>query len=537
MNGVPPCVVFEDEHLLVVHKPPGLNTHKPDPFAGDGLYDWLRDREPRWAGLSILHRLDKETSGLIVFGKTRVANVSLSAQFESRAIKKTYHGLTRQKPRSPQFSVRTRLTRDGARYRSAETGNLAVTHFSLSGPHALGWLVEVRPETGRTHQIRAHAAEHAIPLLGDKLYGGAPFPRLCLHATRLEFLHPVSGEHLQFDAKADFESPGWSLLRQAILDPRETDAFRLLHGEPIRHDSPLPPAPTNPDIERYGHWLLALGEQDPGEHELNALQQIQTQTATRGVYFKKLDRKLRTSRPEAHSTRLVLGEPADAPVIRENGLSFSVSFQEGYSVGLFLDQRDNRRRLARNWIAADFPVWHSEHREPQVLNTFAYTCAFSVAAASAGAVTTSLDLSKKYLDWGRKNFELNRLDSARHDFVFGDTFDWLRRWTRKQRKFHVILLDPPTFSQSRQSGVFRVASDFHRLVDSALPLLAPGGVMLASTNSASLRPDEFLAQIRAPIERARRKILRSHYVPQPIDFPISQSRPAYLKTCWLQIEG
>ena len=65
-----PCVIFEDEHLLVVHKPAGWNTHAPGPFAGEGIYDWLKHREPRWSSLAILHRLDKETSGVLVFGKT-----------------------------------------------------------------------------------------------------------------------------------------------------------------------------------------------------------------------------------------------------------------------------------------------------------------------------------------------------------------------------------------------------------------------------------------------------------------------------------
>src|ERR1041384_479555 len=85
-----PCVVFEDDHLLAVHKPPGLNTHSPAPWAGEGLYEWLKNREPRWANLAIIHRLDKETSGLIVFGKTSAANRSLTAQFSEHSVRKKY---------------------------------------------------------------------------------------------------------------------------------------------------------------------------------------------------------------------------------------------------------------------------------------------------------------------------------------------------------------------------------------------------------------------------------------------------------------
>jgi 23S rRNA-/tRNA-specific pseudouridylate synthase len=76
-----PCIIFEDEHLLVASKPAGLNTHAPSPYAGEGLYDWLRNREARWANLAIIHRLDKETSGVMVFSKTPLANRSLTEQF------------------------------------------------------------------------------------------------------------------------------------------------------------------------------------------------------------------------------------------------------------------------------------------------------------------------------------------------------------------------------------------------------------------------------------------------------------------------
>ena len=85
-----PCVIFEDAHLLVVHKPAGWNTHAPGPHAGEGIYDWLRQREPRWATLAILHRLDKETSGVLVFGKTPAANRSLTEQFTERRVRKKY---------------------------------------------------------------------------------------------------------------------------------------------------------------------------------------------------------------------------------------------------------------------------------------------------------------------------------------------------------------------------------------------------------------------------------------------------------------
>src|SRR6185503_2709800 len=109
--GVLPCVIFEDEHLLVVNKPAGLNTHAPSPYAGEGIYDWLRHREPRWAKLAIIHRLDKETSGVMVFGKTPVANRSLTEQFTRREITKKYLLLTDRPLKQRELTARSNIIR------------------------------------------------------------------------------------------------------------------------------------------------------------------------------------------------------------------------------------------------------------------------------------------------------------------------------------------------------------------------------------------------------------------------------------------
>ena len=195
----------------------------------------------------------------------------------------------------------------------------------------------------------------------------------------------------------------------------------------------------------------------------------------------------------------------------------------------------NRRRLLVNHIAAGFPAWATDVARPEVLNVFAYTCGFSVCAANAGARTTSLDLSKKYLEWGRRNFAVNGLDPGSHDFIHGDALDWMGRWGRKSRLFDLILLDPPTFSRSKEHGVFQAEKDYGKLVVAALPLLRPGGLLFASTNAAQLAPAVFLETVEAAVTRARRTIRQLHYVPQPPDFPISRAEPGYLKTVWLRV--
>jgi RluA family pseudouridine synthase len=221
-------IVFEDEYVLAVNKPAGWNTHSPAPFSGEGIYEWLRHRAPRWSGLSIIHRLDKGTSGLVVFGKTPPANRSLTQQFEKGAVRKKYFLLTDRKPEFRELHARSALVRAGEKYlaRPPHAGAvIAETVFRRAGAR-----IEAAPLTGKTHQIRVHAAEQGFPILGDTLYGGSPWPRLCLHAAELTFEHPLTGERLTLSAPVDFDEDSRFALREAIIDPAQTDAFRIVHG-------------------------------------------------------------------------------------------------------------------------------------------------------------------------------------------------------------------------------------------------------------------------------------------------------------------
>jgi 23S rRNA (cytosine1962-C5)-methyltransferase len=341
------------------------------------------------------------------------------------------------------------------------------------------------------------------------------------------------GDAITFRAPVDFTAEPRLALRRAILDPALTDCFRALHGAADRW--------PGWQVEKLGPFLLSQAEAPLSEAQRATLSDLvasfrSSGSPVRGAYHKRLSRHVRQTTPDETSPVLEFGEAApDRFAIRENGLSFELSFSEGYSVGLFLDQRDNRRRLLTRHIAADFSLEYPRDARPEVLNTFAYTGGFSVCAALGGARVTSLDLSRKYLDWARRNFTLNGLDPAEHDFIYGDVFDWLRRLTKKQRRFDVVLLDPPTFSQSKEHGVFRAEKDYGALVTATLPLLAPEGVLFASTNAAGLAPEKFLAQIDEAVRAAGRRVVQRHYVPQPPDFPITREEPAYLKTVWLRV--
>jgi 23S rRNA (cytosine1962-C5)-methyltransferase len=508
-------IVFEDEHLLAVNKPAGWNTHSPAPFAGEGIYEWLRHREPRWNELSIIHRLDKETSGLIVFGKTAAANRSLTGQFEKGLARKTYWLLTDRKTDFVELRARSALVRAGERYLSRPPhagAALAETVFRRAGT-----MIEAAPLTGKTHQIRVHSAEHGFPILGDALYGGSPAPRLCLHAAHLALEHPVNGSPLLLSAPVDFAEDSRLALRAAIIDPAVTDAFRVVHGAADGWPGLF--------IDRIGEYLLAHSAAPLSAGQKERVQACAARYGSRAVYHKILQREDRAA------PQLIWGTPAPREIsIRENGMRFALRPGEGCSAGLFLDQRDNRRRLLTSHVAADFEI----PAAPEVLNTFAYTCGFSVCAAAAGGRVTSLDLSKNYLEWGRHNFTLNAIDPARHDFIFGDALHSLRRFARKKRLFDVIILDPPTFSRSKESGVFQAEKDYGALAAAALPLLKRGGILFASTNAAGFAPEDFLETISAAM--SGRHLRQRHYAPQPPDFPIERAEPAYLKTVWLRVD-
>jgi 23S rRNA (cytosine1962-C5)-methyltransferase len=546
------CVIFEDEHLLVVNKPAGWNTHAPSPFAGEGLYEWLKNREPRWAPLAIIHRLDKETSGVLVFGKTPAANKSLTEQFTARAVHKKYLLLTDREVSKKEFTAKSKLIRVGEKYASRPGGEIAETQFTLLPDSELKTknsklkTVSASPLTGRTHQIRVHAAESGFPILGDTLYGGTSSPRVFLHAGEISFTHPATGKPVKFSVPPDFDREPRLALRTAIVESPATNAFRIIHGASDGWPGWF--------VEKHGDFLLSQSEAPLTPKQNEELSRLAKVFHSRGAYHKILSRHVRQTNIADASPQLVFGEAAPERFeILENGIRYEMSFNEGYSVGLFLDQRDNRRRLITGHIAADFPL-HPEGRVPrvpiesavdnlgtrgthpsEVLNCFAYTCGFSVCAAKAGARTTSLDLSKKYLEWGKRNFALNGLDPAAHDFIYGDTFDWLRRLAKKGRAFDAIVLDPPTFSQSKEHGTFRAEKDFGKLVATALPVLKPDGILLCSTNAADFAPEKFLAEIETAVFQAHRKILKKHFVPQPPDFPVSRAEPAYLKTVWLKI--
>ncbi|OIP96875.1 hypothetical protein AUK40_04420 [Candidatus Wirthbacteria bacterium CG2_30_54_11] len=266
-----------------------------------------------------------------------------------------------------------------------------------------------------------------------------------------------------------------------------------------------------------GRALIQI--KDENSFSIEELQELASELQAGSAYLKLLDQHQKES--PVH----LAGRQIEQPFcVLENGIRYEVDFMSGYSQGIFLDQRNNRQEVGTR-VQID-------GKDARVLNLFAYTCGFSVAAAVAGAITTSVDLSRTYLNWGQKNFQHNSLNPAQHYFTKGDVFQWLLAFARKGRTWHSIILDPPTFSRGEKKKVFRVENDYGELVHLSAQVLEPDGWMLCCANTRTHSAEDFEQQVQAGIQTAGRSILSKHFAPMPCDFPGEQ----YLKSLWIEVK-
>lgn len=297
-----------------------------------------------------------------------------------------------------------------------------------------------------------------------------------------------------------------------------TTAFRWLNGE----GDGLPGL----TLDLFGDVgvLSTYDAQDPGPVADAAMALL----PMRAVYLKARPREAGRLRGEERSVRApslpLRGEPVDSVNVRETGLVFRIRPGEGLAVGLYLDMRG-----ARGWVRA-----HA--RGASLLNCFAYTGAFGVAARAGGAVrAVDVDLSRRSLAWGEENARLNGQTPPSTDRLAGDAFDWLRRLGKRGERFDAVVLDPPGFARGR-AGTFSASQDWPELVARAAPLVAPGGWLLAACNVAALPGRRFEAALAEGVRRAGRT---AEEVARPgaseLDFPPPPGEEAPLKVRVLRL--
>ena len=241
-------------------------------------------------------------------------------------------------------------------------------------------------------------------------------------------------------------------------------------------------------IEPQESWLYVQEYAAPAEIEREAVQRRRAEVLASlpevtGVPAERS--RLRTRRRTQRGEQYVkLGEQSRFHTVLEGGVRLRVNFDDYLDTGVFLDHRMTRARLRAAASGRRF------------LNLFAYTGTATVYAAAGGADgTTSVDLSATYLAWARENLALNSLGGARHRFVQADCRAWVEEAARSRERFDLIFLDPPTFSNSkRMEGVLDIGRDHPALIDACVPLLAPAGLMLFSTNAQRFKLDASLMQ-------------------------------------------
>lgn len=218
-------IIYEDDQILVINKPSGLVVHPGAGIRSGTLVNGLISLYPEIRGVGsparpgIVHRLDKETSGLMVVARTQKAYLSLRQQFEDRLVKKTYLALARGRFREKKGTIDLPIGRH-VHHRekiSVKTRKprVAITHYEVLEEFRETTLLALRPVTGRTHQLRVHLSAIGHPLAGDSRYGGGgkkqrgKFSRLFLHAWKLSFIHPVSGKTMEFECPLPAELENW----------------------------------------------------------------------------------------------------------------------------------------------------------------------------------------------------------------------------------------------------------------------------------------------------------------------------------------
>ncbi len=207
-------IIYEDEDLLVVEKPAKLLSVATDKLEQKTLHgkcvDYLKQQDKKsWC--YIVHRLDKETSGIMLLSKNKQSKDYLQEQFSQRQVYRIYHAMVEGQPLEQSGTVKQHLIEDkNLNIRVVNSkhkdGKLAITHWEVIQQNEEASLIRVMIETGRRHQIRMAMKELGCPIIGDKLHDAEtnPFGRICLHATSLEFLHPTTDEPVRFESKPPF---------------------------------------------------------------------------------------------------------------------------------------------------------------------------------------------------------------------------------------------------------------------------------------------------------------------------------------------
>lgn len=492
----------EFDDFLVFNKPFGVRTHKvaENQF---GFVEFLSHKLKR--ELWVVHRLDKETSGLMLFATSKKAAADLSALFEEHKIKKSYLFLTDHPHASRSISIKTHIEKQDHFFVNKEGAPPnSDTDFEFIGSHEKYFLWKAFPKTGKPHQIRLHAQKAGIPILGDSEHAGSIHHRLALHSETLEFIWKekkiaLSNEPPQMMSL--FDDCFYS--RHSLYQIEKGESYRLVHKE-----SSLLRADVFTDrLWVYDYTAVGLNPKQVSEIK-NFAKSKELVLHIRHM----LDRGQGVGGLEKAT---LVSDNSENWVTYEEGVAYQMRTDSGFSPGLFLDQRENRQ-LVREI---------SENKK--VLNLFSYTSGFSILSALGGAEkVTTVDVSEKFLNWSRQNFELNKIPTPDHEFFAQDSMVFLKGAVKRNRQWDLIICDPPSFGRSKDS-VWKIEKDLPSLAELLLQCTARKGQILFTCNYEKKNRSELIKLFCSQIPKNSYEI--SDLPMQSLDFEVTDDHANLLK--------
>lgn len=300
--------------------------------------------------------------------------------------------------------------------------------------------------------------------------------------------------------------------RQSFFNDPDTTAFRFFNGEGDGIGGLI--------IDYYdGHYVLNWYSKGIYTFKQDVLQALQEVVKVKSVYEKK---RFDTKGQYVEDDDFVLGEQPEFPlIVKENGEKFAVYLNDGAMVGVFLDQRDVRRTIRDKYS-----------KGKHVLNLFSYTGAFSVFAAVGGAAkTTSVDLANRSLPKTEEQFIINAINPEGQNIVVMDVFNYFKYAIKKQMKFDMVILDPPSFAKSKKF-TFSAAKDYKNLLKETIQITEKKGIIVASTNCSSFDMKRFKQFIDAAFTESHKKYKILEQYSLPADF---KTIPEYKEGNYLKV--
>ncbi|TWT02503.1 class I SAM-dependent rRNA methyltransferase [Planomicrobium sp. CPCC 101079] len=306
--------------------------------------------------------------------------------------------------------------------------------------------------------------------------------------------------------------------RQSFFDNAATTAFRVFNGEGDGFGGLT--------IDYFaGYYLLSWYSEGVYTFKAEVVAALKNLVEFKGIYQKK---RFDLKGQYIEEDDFVAGERGDFPlIVKENNVNYAVYLNDGAMTGIFLDQRDVRGKIKEKYA-----------KGKTVLNTFSYTGAFSVAAAIGGAAkTTSVDLAKRSSSKTIEQFSVNGIDYESHDILVMDVFNYFNYAKRKELKFDLVILDPPSFARSKKY-TFSTAKDYTNLMKEAIEITEDNGVIVASTNSASFGMKKFKGFIDKAFKELGKKYSIVEEFTLPSDFRVQKEfkEGDYLKVLFVRLQ-